>query len=85
MGESTKRMFHASNTFSQVWEIETQQSQLVFPLRKFEYYSVKFFWNKNENNKWCINQTSFKPFERYWSLILKMESHVSFGDLKIKV
>ncbi len=78
-------MFHASNTLSQVWKNETQQSQVVFPLWKFEYYSVLKFWNKNENNKWCLNQAFLKPFERYWGLILKMESKFSFGDLKIKL
>jgi len=69
MGEWTKRMFHTSNALSQVWENETQHSQVVFPLWKFEYYCVLKFWNKSENNKWCPNQAFLKPFERYWSLI----------------
>jgi hypothetical protein len=64
-------MFHASNTLSQVWENETQYSQVVFPLWKFEYYGVIKFWDKSENNKWCPNQTFFRLFERYWSLIIE--------------
>jgi hypothetical protein len=51
-------MFHASNTLSQVWENETQHSQVVFPLWKFEYYGFIKFWDKSE----ITNDVQIKPF-----------------------
>jgi len=52
-GEWVEKMFWDSSTLPQVWESESQHSQIVFSLWKLKSFEVPNVQNKSANHKWC--------------------------------
>jgi hypothetical protein len=57
--EQTMKLTQDSNTFPQVWHIESQHSQVAFPLWEFKSCGILNFWHKNSSRKnsldWVFN------------------------------
>lgn len=54
-GEWVEKMFWDSSTLPQVWESESQHSQVVFSLWKLKSFEVPNLQNKSASRKWCSN------------------------------
>ncbi len=52
-GEWVEKMFWDSSTLPQVWENESQHSQVVFSLWKLKSFEVPNVQNISANRKWC--------------------------------